>query len=230
MVTTVQATVIISDVHIGSQHWRREHFLDFAAHIPRGTLLVLNGDTIDNPARSREPQVIEALEAIADVNRRSKVIWVQGNHDDEYTPDPRYDVTCVPKYALGRDLFIAHGHDFDNVMPVNRWFINLFRRLHRLRVLLGARPVHVAEYAKRWRILYDFLRSNVRRNALEYARENRFGAVTCGHVHYAEDTVIDDIRYTNTGAWTETPTYCVLVCNGDMQLKATEELLNDWKP
>jgi UDP-2,3-diacylglucosamine pyrophosphatase LpxH len=31
--------------------------------------------------------------------------------------------------------------------------------------------------------------------------------VTCGHTHYAEDVVIDGIRYLNTGAWTEAPAY-----------------------
>ena len=87
----------------------------------------------------------------------------------------------------------------------------------------GQHPVHVAVIAKKWRALFNYVRQATRMNAVEYARENGFQAVTCGHIHYAEDTYVDGIRYINTGSWTETPTYCVIVNHERISLMKTEE-------
>ncbi|NIV99428.1 hypothetical protein GWN26_09935, partial [Candidatus Saccharibacteria bacterium] len=72
-------------------------------------------------------------------------------------------------------------------MPQSRVFIKTFKLLHDLRIKLGARPVHVAQYAKKWQTFYAYLRKNVMINAVHYAREKGFKAVTCGHTHYAEE-------------------------------------------
>lgn len=94
--------------------------------------------------------------------------------------------------------------------------------MHDLRVKLGARPVHVAEYAKKWETFYKVLRKNVMINAVNYARQNGYEAVTCGHTHYAEDRVFNNMRYINTGAWTEFPAFYLLVTAGEMTLKRIE--------
>jgi UDP-2,3-diacylglucosamine pyrophosphatase LpxH len=77
----------------------------------------------------------------------------------------------------------------------------------------------VAEYAKKWKRFYRYLRKNVMLNAVNYARENGFKAVTCGHTHYAEEQFINGIRYLNTGAWTELPVYYVRIADNDIKLK-----------
>jgi UDP-2,3-diacylglucosamine pyrophosphatase LpxH len=91
--------------------------------------------------------------------------------------------------------------------------------LHDLRVKLGARPVHVAQYAKKWNLFYGYLRKNVMLNAVNYAAKNGFEAVTCGHTHYAEEMFINGIRYLNTGAWTELPSHYVQITANDIKLK-----------
>ncbi len=60
-------------------------------------------------------------------------------------------------------------------------------------------------------------------NAVNYAAENGFEAVTCGHTHFAEEQFINGIRYLNTGAWTELPTYYVHVTDNEMSLKKTTD-------
>jgi len=91
-----------------------------------------------------------------------------------------------------------------------------------LRVRLGARPVHVAEYAKNWKAFYRVLRNNVMRNAVNCAVENGFEAVTCGHTHFAEDILLNGVRYINTGAWTEFPAHYLYVTPGSMELSRVD--------
>ncbi|MGD9043357.1 MAG: hypothetical protein PVG06_06585, partial [Desulfobacterales bacterium] len=93
-----------------------------------------------------------------------------------------------------------------------------------LRVKLGAPPVHVAQYAKRWKRFYGYLRKNVMLNAVHYAAENGFEAVACGHTHFPEEQFINGIKYLNTGAWTERPTYYIRVTDNEITLKRTTDL------
>ena len=99
--------------------------------------------------------------------------------------------------------------------------------MHDLRVRLGARPVHVAEYAKKWKAFYRVLRNNVMRNAVNFAAENGFEAVTCGHTHFAEDTVLNGVRYINTGAWTEFPAHYLHVTPAGMVLTRVDQAMSD---
>jgi UDP-2,3-diacylglucosamine pyrophosphatase LpxH len=95
--------------------------------------------------------------------------------------------------------------------------------MHDLRVKLGARPVHVAQYAKKWALFYKFLRKNVMINAINCAKKNGYEAVTCGHTHYPEDIVSNGIRYINTGAWTESPVFYIQVTGDELYLKTIDE-------
>jgi UDP-2,3-diacylglucosamine pyrophosphatase LpxH len=203
-------TVVISDVHLGSRHCHLETFHRFLDSLPEGDTLVLNGDTVDRHHRL-PPGHAALLQRLADESRRRPVIWVDGNHDENFRPADPGRITFLPHFAVGRRLYVQHGFYFDRIMPYHRLFILAFRLTHRLRILLGAEPVHVAQYAKRWPHLYAVLRRNVRDNALRFARANGFAAITCGHTHYAETHTAEGIQYLNTGAWTETPVYAVVV-------------------
>jgi UDP-2,3-diacylglucosamine pyrophosphatase LpxH len=216
-------TVVVSDIHLGSRHCYCESFMRFIEALPDGVELVLNGDVIDHWHSTLKGLHAEALEQLRAASERRHVVWVRGNHDDQYElADPR-GIVSVSEYAIGKRLFISHGFDFDNIMPYHRGFIILFRTFHRLRIRLGAESVHVARYAKKFRLLYGALRKHVAMNAVEHARENGFAAVTCGHTHYAEDTIIDGIRYINTGAWTEKPLYCLALVEDGMELHTVPE-------
>jgi UDP-2,3-diacylglucosamine pyrophosphatase LpxH len=208
-------TFIVSDLHVGSPYFKRQLFLDFLEALPANAALVLNGDTIDNPQQILTAKEAGVISALAELSLHQPVIWIEGNHDRDYQPEASGKIKFVPSYELPeKRLFVAHGSYFDNVMPRHRWFITLFRLLHTLRLKLGAPPVHVAEYAKKWGFLFRCLHRAVMMNAVEYAREHNFQAVACGHVHHTEHTVIDGIEYLNSGAWTERPT-CYIACTGD---------------
>ena len=124
---------------------------------------------------------------------------------------------------MGHRLLIAQGDYFDEIMPRNQAFMHAFKLMHNFRLKLGARPVHVAQYAKNWEIFYKFLRKNVMINAVNYAMENGYEAVTCGHTHYSEDIIFNGIRYINTGSWTECPVFYLQVTSNGLYLKTIEE-------
>ena len=211
--------IILSDLHIGSRYFFHRNFEQFLDHIPEDAEFILNGDIIDNPYAKLKPADQQLLDRFGEMSLRQKLVWVRGNHDNGYIPDRLGKIQIKKHYALQKTLFITHGDFFDEVMPQRRIFIKTFQMLHDLRIRLGARPVHVAQYAKRWKRFYAYLRKNVMVNAVNYAAENGFKAVTCGHTHYAEERFVHGIRYINTGAWTEQPAYCVHVTETEITLK-----------
>ena len=67
-----------------------------------------------------------------------------------------------------------------------------------------------------------FCEKNVASNAVDCAEENGYGAVACGHTHFAEDLVVNGIRYLNTGAWTELPAHYLHITADDIILNRVD--------
>ena len=222
--------IVTSDIHLGSKYCRAELFNQLIERLHPDVCLTLAGDVVDDPRKRLTDADAEAIRLLAKRSEESRVIWVNGNHDDLHRPTVPGQMEFHETYRIDDRLLVAHGHRFDNVMSHNGWFIQCFKFFHAMRIRLGAPPVHVADYAKKFHPLYAFLRNNVRQNAMENAREVGVPAVACGHVHYAEDTCRDGIRYFNLGAWTEEPTYCLLLGHDSMELLPTPEAMqrSDW--
>ncbi len=210
--------IIVSDLHIGSRYFLYQDFERFLGNIPEDYELILNGDIIDNPNMKLKSPHQKILDLIEQASYRQKVIWVRGNHDNGYIPQGFKEVHFKSYYTIENRLLIVHGYDFDEIMPRNQTLIKAFKLMHDLRVKSGARPVHVANYAKKFGILYKVLRNNVMKNAVNCAMENGYEAVTCGHTHYPEYRVFNGIRYMNTGAWTELPAFYLKVTGDEMTL------------
>jgi UDP-2,3-diacylglucosamine pyrophosphatase LpxH len=215
--------IVVSDLHIGSRYFQCGVFERFLEALPADHELILNGDIIDSPYVKMEKSDQRILDEIERISLRQQVIWIRGNHENGYVPASFGETVFKSSHTIADRLLIAHGDDFDDIMPRSRLFIKAFNRMHDLRVKLGARPVHVAEYAKKWKAFYGVLRKNVALNAVECAAANGLAAVTCGHTHYPEDKIINGIRYINTGAWTEFPAYY-------LHLTADEMTLNELNP
>ena len=147
------------------------------------------------------------------------MVWVHGNHDADIGLVDADRILFVPSYNIGRRLYIAHGHAFDLLKPHGLPFIYLFRAFHLVRVALGAEAVHVALYAKRFPRLYGVLRRHVAARATAYAARHGYAAVACGHTHFAEDSVVNGIRYLNTGSLTERPAHQIVVTERELVLE-----------
>ncbi|NIO86188.1 MAG: hypothetical protein GTN68_37100 [Candidatus Aminicenantes bacterium] len=215
-------TIIVSDLHIGSKYFLSHKFDIFLRSLPEYYDVVLNGDVIENPYKKLIPSHQRILDRMVQESFRRNVIWVRGNHDNGFTMENPGKICFRPFHTIEKQLLIAHGDDFDEIMPRSRLFIKAFKFMHNIRVKLGAKPVHVAHYAKKWKLFYKVLRNNVMMNAIKCARENGYEAVTCGHTHYSEDVIFNGTRYINTGAWTEIPISYLLVKNREMTLKTID--------
>jgi len=211
--------IIVSDLHIGSAYFQCHSFERFLRKLAQGQTLILNGDIVDCPYEAMQKADQRIIDRLERISQRQKVVWIKGNHDNGYLAESLGAIEMTRSYSIGNRLFITHGDDFDHIMPRSRLFMKAFKLMHNMRVRLGARPVHVAQYAKKWATLYRVLRKNVMLNAVGCAAENGFAAVTCGHTHFAEDLLLNGIRYINTGAWTESPSYFLQVSDDSMVLR-----------
>jgi UDP-2,3-diacylglucosamine pyrophosphatase LpxH len=217
----IARAAIVSDLHIGMPLFRREAFIRMVKSLDAETALVLNGDTIDNPSQQLEPEDEAVLDFLREQAFHRRVIWIFGNHDENYQMSSSGRIEFRRHLELGTRLMIIHGDDFDLVMPRSLWFIRLFKIAHQIRLRLGASPVHVAELAKRWApFLYRVLTEEVKKNAVNCALEGGFKTITCGHTHYPEDSVCETVRYINTGSWTEEPLYYLSVDADEIRLIA----------
>jgi UDP-2,3-diacylglucosamine pyrophosphatase LpxH len=182
--------------------------------------LILNGDTIDDPHKNLSPEDQAIVEFLKRESHRREIFWVYGNHDADYLmPEPE-NIVFSRHIEVQDRLLVVHGDNFDEVMPRSALFVRFLSLLHELRIKLGAHPVHVAEFAKkRLGPFYKILTKAVKKNAVKCAVDSRFEAVTCGHVHYMEDSVCDGVRYLNTATWTEEPLPYIEMVNDTLVLK-----------
>lgn len=204
-------TYIVSDVHLGNRHCHREQFLSFLDALPAGARLVLNGDIVDEPEDPLPPADEQVLQRLIDESTRRPVIWVHGNHDDGFALEGAGDIQFAERWVVDDRLLVLHGDELDGVMPRHTLFKKLFKKLHRFCIRIGFPDVHVASYAKRWGVLYRVLTKHVADRALRTAAGEGLEAITCGHTHAPVDLVVEGRRYMNTGCWTESPAYVVIV-------------------
>lgn len=200
-------TFVVSDLHLGSRFTRAGLFLDFLSNLPRGAALVLNGDVVDRMCRVMPPEHARVLDRLAEESQRRTVIWIRGNHDEKHDPANKGRIEFRTSFSIDGVIHVEHGDDFTSESPIYQLFVRCFRAFHNMLIFFGAERVHVAFFAKNFPLLYEALRRHVRRGATEHARRNGFKAAACGHTHFAEETVLNGIRYFNTGSWTEEPVH-----------------------
>ena len=213
-------TRIISDIHLGSRHCRAEDFSRFMDALPADVRLVLNGDILDY-WRPLPPAHADALDKImAEARRGREVVWIAGNNDQGFRPPDSEAIRFVDELTLdeGLRVHVLHGDGFDRLMHGNILCTWPFKVMHALRQMAGRPSMHVAQYARRWRLLFDWLKDRIVRNALIYAEKNGYDAIVCGHTHFPEECHRHGVRYLNPGCWTEEDHYCVEIADGQIEM------------
>ncbi|MDY0011719.1 MAG: UDP-2,3-diacylglucosamine diphosphatase [Rhodocyclaceae bacterium] len=234
-------SVFISDVHLGTRACQADRLVAFLREYPSEHLYLV-GDIIDFWAMSRGIQWAPAHNTVVQkVLRRARhgcqVIFIPGNHDEalrDYAGLAFGDIQVEAEWthlaADGRRYWLIHGDDYDQVTRHHRWVavlgdvaynalvrINLW--LARLRRLLR-RPGYwsLAGYAKAKvkkavNFIFDF-----EDGIAHAARQRGADGVICGHIHWASDRQLGEVRYLNCGDWVDSCSAIVEHPDGRMEV------------
>ncbi|MCP9612644.1 UDP-2,3-diacylglucosamine diphosphatase [Coprobacter tertius] len=243
------STVILSDVHIGSEHAKVKELIAFLKNIDCDKL-ILNGDILDGWKLQRNPfgkwkrEYTELIKVIMKMmeNHDTKVIYVRGNHDsflDRMLPLSFASVTLVSDYvhvSHGRRYYVTHGDIFDNICSRMIWLAKLGD--YGYSFLLWVNKV-LNNYRKRNGKPYYSFSQNIKhkvKTAVSYisdfekeltgiARSRHFDGVICGHIHQPADTWYDNIHYLNSGDWVESLSALIEHEDGTWEIYRYEDCL-----
>lgn len=254
MIKEKVSTVIISDVHIGSEHAKVNELIFFLKNITCDKL-ILNGDIIDgwklerNPFARWKKEYTDLAKIIMDMmeNQGTKVIYVRGNHDrflDKLVPLSLSSISFVPDYihvSHGKSYYVTHGDIFDHISSHMTWLARLGD--YGYTFLLWANKI-VNNYRRRHGLPYYSFSQSIKhkvKSAVSYisdfekelarlAAHRHFDGVICGHIHQAADVWYDNVHYLNSGDWVESLTALLEYPDGHWKIHRYADCLIDDKP
>lgn len=234
-------TIIISDIHLGSEGSKAKEVTLFLKSITCETL-ILNGDIIDGWQLKKGSSwkkkhtaffrtIIKMIE-----NQQTKVIYLRGNHDDFL--DQIIPFSLGKSFTIQRDyilksaeknFFITHGDIFDSVTSHMKWLAYLgdvgyttlltFNKLYnKYRAWRGLDYYSFSQRIKqRVKEAVNYV-SDYEEKLVELAKANHCEGIICGHIHKPDIRQIGDITYMNSGDWVESLTALVESYQGNWEL------------
>jgi UDP-2,3-diacylglucosamine pyrophosphatase LpxH len=116
---------------------------------------------------------------------------------------------------------VLHGHRFDDFIdshPVLTWLGDCIYFL----LQWMDRTHSFAKWAKKGSKTFLRCVKKIEEGAMDYARKRDCGMVCCGHTHHADLASTPQVRYHNSGCWTEVPCSYLTVANGQVRLHEFE--------
>lgn len=238
-------TIFVSDLHLGSKAAQADEFLKFIKEYDSNQI-VLVGDIIDGWRLKRQwywPQ--NCNDVIQKLLRKSRkgtdIIYIPGNHDEMVRQiiGVKFENIIVKMNhehitADGKKILILHGDEFDMVINHHKWLAvlgdmaystlikvnHLFNWYRRKRNL----PYwSLSAYAKKTvKRAVSFI-GNFEQIITDYARNENYDFVMCGHIHMPDIKQINGITYLNTGDWVETCSAIVEHFDGSLELLVKTE-------
>jgi UDP-2,3-diacylglucosamine pyrophosphatase LpxH len=211
MKTPCYDTVILSDLHLGSEVSRAKAALQLLKEISFRRLILLGDIFCDlNFRRLKKEhwQFLGYIRKLSNPKRGIAVVWVEGNHDHGLSQVMSHlvGIEVYQEYAWEFDgirHLAIHGHQFDRMvissLPLNNFLMLIFLQLQKLD--LGQK--HLVRWLERLDTAWLRLSSKVARGALNHARTQNAQRVFCGHTHEAMRLERDGIEYYNSGSWTQ---------------------------
>jgi len=247
-------TIVISDVHLGTEHAKTQQLADFLRTVNCETL-ILNGDIIDGwhlqkggkgKWKKEHTDFFKIVMKMME-NYNTKVIYVRGNHDDfldTLAPFSFSNISIVKDYLHernGKKYYVVHGDVFDHITTNMKWLAKLGDIGYTL--LLWINKVY-NQYRSHKGLGYYSLSQNIKqkvKSAVSYisnfetelvdlAKSRGVDGVICGHIHHPADKYINDIHYLNSGDWVETMSALLEHEDGTWEVYIHNELQNKAKP
>lgn len=233
-------SIWISDVHLGTKGSKAGMLADFLKHNDCETLYLV-GDIIDGWRMQKKtywPQ--EHVNVIRRILTRSKrgtrVIYITGNHDEflrRYSGMSFGNIHLADEFVHhapdGSKYWVIHGDAFDGIVCNQKWLalvgdwayetlLKLNVLFNRARKMLGMDYWSLSSYLKyKVKKAVSFISSYEKTLVYECKKRNYQGVI-CGHIHHPEVTMIDDIRYGNSGDWVESCSALVEDQQGNLEV------------
>ncbi|MDG1276282.1 MAG: UDP-2,3-diacylglucosamine diphosphatase [Algoriphagus sp.] len=219
-------TIVISDVHLGTKGSKAKEVARFLKQFTCENL-ILNGDIIDgwqlkksgSWKRKHTRFFNRILKMIEQTN--TKVYYLRGNHDDFLDQILPLQIgnlsiqTDMIYESNGKKYFVTHGDLFDSITTNLRWIAYLGDMGYTFLLWLN-RVVNHYRYKRGlpYFSLSKYVKNKVK-SAVAYvdqyetelakmARSKNCDGIICGHIHKAENRIIEGIEYLNSGDWVET--------------------------
>lgn len=209
-------TLIVSDFHLGSRVSRSKEAAELLRNFEFKKLILL-GDIFEDLNFNRlGGDDWKLISLISTLSKKAKVRWVQGNHDkglaNIFSALTGARLHKVYKWQHGNRKYLAiHGHQFDNFLIDNALLSILASQIYNFVQLFDFKDKRVSHFLKRKSKGWLRLSDKVARRAILYAKFRRVNYIFCGHTHKAMFVRRGNIRYYNSGCWTDVPsTYITL--------------------
>jgi UDP-2,3-diacylglucosamine pyrophosphatase LpxH len=212
-------TLLISDVHLGSELSRAREALELLRSSSYARLILLGDIFSDLNFRrltGEHWKFLSLIRKISNPKRRVEVVWVEGNHDEGLSRIMSH-LVGVPVYQryvweyAGKRHLAVHGHQFDRFVCRNLLINRLGHFLYQEIQKIDGDNKTFSRFLDRLNTRWLRLSAKVEGGAIAYARLGRIDRVFCGHTHQAGQVERDGIAYCNTGCWVSAqPTYATV--------------------
>jgi UDP-2,3-diacylglucosamine pyrophosphatase LpxH len=233
-------TIIVSDVHLGTKGSKAKEIARFLKQYHCDNL-ILNGDIIDgwqlkkSGAWKRKHtrffnRILKMIE-----NHNTQVFYLRGNHDDFLDQILPLQIgnlsiqTDMIYESQGKKYFITHGDVFDSITTNLRWIaylgdmgytflLWLNRVVNHYRFKRGLPYFSLSQYIKgKVKSAVSYV-DQYETELAKMAKAKGCDGIICGHIHKAENRLIDGVHYLNSGDWVETMSALAEDHEGNWQL------------
>src|SRR5215470_7863093 len=204
-------TVIISDLHLGSDVSRAADALDFLHSVEFRRLVLLGDIFADLNFRRLTKEhwkFLGYIRKLSNPKHEVEVVWVEGNHDHGLTEVMSHlvGVPVYQEYAWdfdGKRHLAIHGHQFDSFICNNVLLSRLGQFIYLGLQKIDSKSKRFARYLDRLNTRWLRLSEQVAHGALSYAKPGKAERIFCGHTHVPLARVRDGVEYFNSGAWVD---------------------------
>ena len=216
MSTAVYDTLILSDLHLGSDISRAEDAVRMLRQNSFRRLILLGDIFSDLNFRRLTKEhwkFLGYIRKLSNPKRGIEVVWVEGNHDQGLSAVMSHlvGVKVYQEYGWefgGRRHLAVHGHQFDRFVVNNLILSHVNSLLHLQLQKLAFTGKRFSRFLDRMNTRWLRLSSKVAEGAISHGLLRGADRVFCGHTHAALYREREGIEYYNTGSWTDaTPTY-----------------------
>ena len=226
--TTPFKTIVMSDVHLGSK-WSKAKEANLFLKYHTCDTLILCGDIIDGWELLRgrrekwKRRHTNFISRLLELQHDTRIIYLRGNHDDfldRIQPLQFANISVQKDYtytSCGKRYYVLHGDVFDHVTSSMRWLAKAgdvgysllmgFNRLYNRRRQRRGLPYYSVSQRIKQKVKASVSYiSDFEQHLVGVARQKGCDGVICGHIHQADQRMIGEMLYLNSGDWVESLT------------------------